>query len=210
MNTSDENEKTATRKLKKDLIIFLLVYVNFVLVGLLMLTWQISRAPDDIQIPSAGFFLSPVLTAFVMGFLISLMIGKVATSSLVRKFRNQHVSKGFVFNNSNSIFGNLGFNLGMIVLLSISFGGRNICNFFVEENDLTSIFYCQSITSSVLVFFVGSIITLSYWVISQVVLIEKETNKIMMVQYYSTKQWSWTMVIAGAVIIYVIGRTFYK
>jgi len=210
MKISDEKEIFTTRKLKKDLIFYLLVYLCFGLQGPLILVWQISRAPADLQLPSVEFFISPVLSTFAIGLLISLTIGKLVTSPLVRKFKDQHVSQGVVLDNSTSILGHLGFNLGMGVLLGISFVGKIICNILVTVNDQTAILFCQTIVSTVSALFVGVAIGLSFWVISQVVFLERETNQHMMVQYYSTKQWSWVMIIAGGVIIYIIGRTFYK
>lgn len=117
MTISDEKEIFPAKKLKRDIIFYLLVYLCFGVQGPLMLVWQISRAPD---VPTASLrrvlSLPPVLSTFAIGLLISLTIGKFVTSPLVRKFKDRHVSQGVVFDNSSSIFGHLGFNLGIGVL----------------------------------------------------------------------------------------------
>ena len=69
---------------------------------------------------------------------------------------------------------------------------------------------CQTLINSATACFVGILAGLSIWLIYQVAAIEKETNQKMMVQYYTTSQWSLIMIAISAVVIYVVGLGFYK
>ena len=211
MGISDEKEDIETRGLKKYLTIYLVVYISFGLLETLPVVWTLFRAPEELHFPSVGFFLSFVLSMCALGFLVSMLLGKRLTFSLMEKVKNQHVAQGVVVDITSSIWGNLGFNLAIGVLLGTSFGGRVLCNNFVTVNDLTTILYCYVIVSSLFTFVAGIIIGLNSWFIYQVTSIEKETNKKMMVQFYSTGQWSW-IVLAGAsaVAAFVVMMMFYK
>lgn len=211
MGVSDEKEDIETRGLKKSLIIYLVVYISFGLLDTLPVVWALFRATEELHLPSLEFFLSSVFAMYALGFLVSMIIGKRVTFSVVEKFKGEHVAQGVVVDNSSSIWGNLGFNLSIGVLLGTSFGGRVLCNNFVTVNDLTTFLYCGAIVSSLFALIAGIIIGLNSWLIYQVTSIENETNKTMMVQFCSSGQWSW-IVLAGAsaVAAFVVMLLFYK
>ena len=211
MEISDQKEGVESRGLKKDLIIYLVVYISFGLLGTLSVVWALFRAPEDLRPPSLEFFLSSVLSMYAVGFFISMLIGKWITSFLVGKFKKQHVTQGVVVENSSSIWGNLGFNLAIGVLLGASLAGSILCNNFVTLNDITTVLFCDVIASCLASFLVSFIIGLNCWLIYQVNSIEKETNQKMVVQYYSTRQWSWGVLVgATAVTVTVVVLMFYK
>ncbi len=64
--------------------------------------------------------------------------------------------------------------------------------------------------NTVIALIVGISIGLGIWLIYQVALMEKETNQKMVVQFYSTKQWSLIGIAGLAVTVFVTGQILYK
>lgn len=210
MEMSDGKVDIEPRGLKISLTIYLVLYISFGLLETLPVVWTLFRAPEELHFPYVGFFLVFVLSMCALGFLVSILLGKWLTFSLVEKFKNQHVAQGVVVDNTSSILGNVGFNLAIGVLFGASFGGRVLCKNVVTVNDLTTFLYCGAILSSLFALFADFILGLNSWLIYQVNSIEKETNQKMLVQFYSTGQWSW-LVHAGtsAVAAFIVVLMFY-
>lgn len=215
MEVPNEKIIIGTNGIKKVLLRNLLVFVGFGFLGPLILAFEISRAPEELGFPSVGSVVSPAFQAFAIGLLISLVIGKWPTSRLVTHYKNQHFSQGLILAKQNSFFQNFGFDLGIGTLIGTSLLEFFICHDLQGTEEvpslLTTLFYCRTILHSVTGVFVGMVTGLGVWMIYQVTAIEKETNQKMMVQFYSTGQWSW-IVLAGAsaVAAFVVVLTFYK
>ncbi len=213
MKIPEEKEVIATRVLTKDLKIYLFVFMSFGLLGPLISVFQFFRAPEELHLPSVEILLFPVLFTFSIGQLIALMVGKWVTSPLVEKFKNQHISQGVVLDNQNSIFANFGFNLCVGALIGLSFVEGFICNIPLTEDisgSLTAHLHCKTVVFSAIALFVGIVIGLGIRLIDKVASFEKETNQKMIVQYYSTRQWSFIVMVGVGVVVYVFVLAFYK
>ena len=208
-----EKEVISTTGLKKTLMITMIIYVGFVAVGPLMVAFQIFRVSEKLALPSIESVLIPPLKGFGIGLMASLVIGKWATSRLAAHFKSQHMSQGVIPDNQNSLFANFGFNLGMGALIGLSLADGYFCNTPITEDisgSLSIRLNCQTLINSASTFFVGILTGFGLWLIYQVSSIEKEMNQIMIVQHYTTNQWSLIMITVSAIVIYVVGFAFYK
>jgi len=213
METSGEKEVISTNGLKRVLLVNLVVLFCLGFVGPFMLAFDIFRTSEELELPSKGSVVFPVLKTFCIGLLTSLVIGKWATSRLVAHYKNQHLSQGVVLNNNDSIFAHFGLNLVFGAFIGVSFFEAFICHIPLTEDvsgSLTAIFSCKTVFNSVIALVVGIVMGLGLWVIYQGASIEKETNQTIMVQFYSTRQWSLLGIAGIAAAIFIVGLMFYK
>lgn len=209
MEPSMEKEVISIRPLKKDLLIFISALVMFALLDPLFLTLEIYRSPIDLDVPST----QPALYVLALGTLASWLFGKFAIAPLAKSFKTQHISNGVVLDNQNSVFANFGLNFVLGCLIGISTTEAFICEINPSDDLSTSVsdlFNCRSWINSLTSLIAGIFTGLGLALIKQVLAIEKETNKQMMVQYYSTKQWSLVVVAVAAIVVFIIGLAFYK
>lgn len=213
MEIPNEQESIGTKGLKNVLLVYLLCFVGFGFLGPLGLAFEIFQLSESLALPSAGSIVFPTLSTFGIGLLTSLAIGRWVTSRLVAHYKKQHQSQGVVLDNQSSIFANFGFNLGMGAFIGLSFFEGFVCRINITEDvsgNLTALFACKTVFNSVIALMAGIIMGLGIWLISQIASIEKETNQKMMVQFYSTRQWSLIGIAGVAVTVFVIGLMFYK
>lgn len=191
----------------------MLCFAGFGFLGPLGLVFETFQLSESLALSSVGSIVFPTLKTFGIGLLTSLVIGRWVTSRLVARYKKQHQSQGVVLDNQNSIFANFGFNLGMGAFIGVSFFEGFVCQVPITEDvsgSLTAIFACKTGFNRVIALIVGISIGLGFWLIYQVASIEKETNQKMMVQFYSTRQWSLIGIAGVAVTVFVIGLMFYK
>ena len=185
--------------------------------GPLVMMFQYSQFPEEIELPTLPKFILPILGAFAMGALVSLTLVRRFTLPLIQKIKNQFLTLGYVEDNQGPLFSNFGFNLFSGVIFGLATIGDYLCYELSMEDVTISLSYfswnllrCQAWNYSISAFIAGIGIVGFLWLFFQVRRVEKETNQIIFVHYYKPVWTAFWIIPLTVVVVGILGYTFFQ
>ena len=217
MESLDQKEVIGTTKLTKNFILFALALLVLAALGPLVMMFQYSRIPKEIELPTLGKLILPILGAFAMGVLVSLTLVRRVLPPVIHKIKNQFLALGYVEDNQFALLSNFGFNLFLGVIIGFSTIGDYLCQELSLGDPTRNIVHaswdllrCQVWDYSIGAFIAGIGIVGFLWMNFQVKLIEKETKQIIFVQYGKTEPVSFWIILLAVVVVAIVGYTFFR
>ncbi len=184
MESVDQKEVGGAARLTRNFILFALTLLVLAAFGPLVMMFQYSRIPEEIELPTLGKLILPILGAFAIGALVSLTLVRRVALPVIHKIKKQFLALGYVEDNQRSLFSNVGFNLFLGVIIGFSTIGDYLCQDLLLENATISLSHlswnllrCQVWGHSIGAFIAGIGIVGFLWMFFQVRLVEKETKQ---------------------------------
>jgi hypothetical protein len=218
MESSEQKAIVSTIPLTKQFFLHSLSILGIALIGPILLLYEFYRIDDVLESPtSLEALLLPMVSAFAISILISLVFIRRITFSLTKRIRTQTFELGFVEDRQGFLFSNFGSNL----FFGITSGFFGIAFFVCPEflinsgtEDLsraTKIYFmCQTFEFSILAFVAGAGMVYFLWMFFQARLLEKEVNHPILVHYYKAQDSSLLgLIISGMVVAYIITQAFF-
>lgn len=175
MESIDQKEVVGTARLTRNFILFALTLLVLAAFGPLVMMFQYSRIPEEIELPALGKLILPIFGAFAMGVLASLTLVRRVVLPVIHKIKNQFLTLGYVEDNQCSLFSNFGFNLFLGVIIGFSTIGDYLCQELSLEDATISLSHlswnllrCQVWDYSIGAFIAGIGIVGFLWMFFQV------------------------------------------
>ena len=217
MELIDQKEVIGTTRLTKNFILFSLTLFVLAAFGPLIMTFQYSRIPEEIELPTLIKLILPILGAFATGVLISLTLVRRVVLPVIHKIKNQFLTLGYVEDNQFALLSNFGFNLFLGVIIVFSTIGDYLCQELSLEDQTRSVSHlswdflrCQVWDYSIGAFIAGIGIVGFLWMCFQVRLVEKETKQIVLVHYCKKEPASFLVILLAVVMMAIVGYTFFQ
>ena len=217
MESIDQKEITGTTRLTRIFLLSPPILLLLAAFGPLVMMYQYSRIPEEIEIPTLANFILPIIGAFAMGVLFSLTLVRRVVLPVIQKIKKQFLAFGYVVDNQSSLLSNFGINLFLGVILGFSTIGDFLCHELALGEAGTSLHHfswnllrCQAWNYSIGAFLAGMGMVGFLWLFFQVRRVENEIKQIIIVHYYKSVAASFWLVLMAMVVVGIVGYTFFQ